>query len=329
MNKTPFDRVASDCMAKKIDFPEQLAKQYVRILQKINELWGLPATITYLDELIMPSRLDRQGFSPEVALELVSLKQLHEYTYPVRNLNTWDPYYYINRERFKGLDEPPAAAETPARGEISATGKPAGKPRPSVYKSWFATKGSRQFRNSPIGSLYPAKGFTERTTNPSADPSSNAAVEEILMDAEDLLGIRRIHSAIALYEQAIARYPHYSAYPHLRLLELYYDLDQPGGIRARRQTILGTLLGRADPLGSDQGGILGATRPDRGGTAAENDGLIPDKTEGGFAYRERLAWTFHFLSTRYGHDLFGWARGSSRRQLRSVASRQHRSRPRC
>jgi len=225
MNKTPFDRVASDCMAKKIEFPEQLARQYVRILQKINELWGLPATITYLDELIMPSRLDRQGFSPEVALELATLKQLHEYTYPVRNLNTWDPYYYLNRERFKGLDEPPSAAETPARGEISATGKPAGKPRPSVYKSWFATKGSRQFRNSPIGSLYPAKGFTERTTNPSADASSNAAVEEILMDAEDLLGIRRIHSAIALYEQAIARYPHYSAYPHLRLLELYYDLD--------------------------------------------------------------------------------------------------------
>ncbi len=226
MNNTPFDRVASDCMAKKIEFPEQLAKQYVRILQKINELWGLPAAITYLDELIMPSRIDRQGFPPDVALELATLKQLHEYAYPVRNLNTWDPYYYVNRERFKGLDEPPAGAETPARGEISATGKPAGKPRPSVYKSWFATKGSRQLRNSPIGSLYPAKGFTERTTNPNADPASNFAVEEILMDAEDLLGIRRIHSAIALYEQAIARYSHYSAYPHLRLLELYYDLER-------------------------------------------------------------------------------------------------------
>ncbi len=47
MNKTPFDRVASDCMAQKVDFPEQLAKHYVRILQKINELWGLPGTITY------------------------------------------------------------------------------------------------------------------------------------------------------------------------------------------------------------------------------------------------------------------------------------------
>jgi len=225
MNNTPFDRIASDCMAKKVDFPEQLARQYVRILQKINELWGLPATITYLDELIMPSRLDRQGFPPDVALELATLKQLHEYVHPIRNMNTWDPYYYINRERFKSLGEPGEGVETPASGEKSAKSKTIGKPRPSVYKSWFATNGSRHLRNSPIGSLYPAKGFSERTTNPSADPALNAGVEEILVDAEDLLGIRRIHSAIALYEQAIARYPRYSAYPHLRLLELYYDLE--------------------------------------------------------------------------------------------------------
>ncbi len=225
MNNTPFDRIASDCMAKKFDFPEQLAKQYVRILQKINELWGSPATIRYLDELIMPSRIDRQGFPPDVAQELVSLKQLHDYIYPARNLNVWDPYYYVNRERFKNLDEPQPGAETRASVRIPSTGKPLGKRRPSVYKSWFSSNGSRHFRNSPIGSLCPTKGFSERTTNPSADPSSNADAEEILVDAEDLLSIRRIRSAIALYEQAIARHPRYSAYPHLRLLELYYDLE--------------------------------------------------------------------------------------------------------
>ena len=225
MNRSAFDRIASDCMAKRIDFPEQLAKQYVRILQKIDELWASPATIRYLDELIMPSRIDRQGFPPGVAQELVTLKQLHEFVYPARNINVWDPYHYVNQERFKSLGVPPAGAETPASGEFPAQGRPAGKPRPSVYKSWFASNGSRYFRNSPIGSLYPSKGFAERTTNPSTNPASNAAVEEILVDAEDLLGIRRIRSAIALYEQAIGRYPRYSAYPHLRLLELYYDLE--------------------------------------------------------------------------------------------------------
>src|SRR5882672_3366518 len=127
-------------MAKKIEFPEQLARQYVRILQKINELWGLPATITYLDELIMPSRIDRQGFPPDVALELATLKQLHEYVYPAKNLNTWDPYYYVNRERFKGLDEPPAGAEIPASGEIPATRRPpASLARPSTSHGSRAT----------------------------------------------------------------------------------------------------------------------------------------------------------------------------------------------
>jgi len=224
MDKTPFDRIASDCMAKKVGFPEQLARNYMRILQKINELWGTGAMMTYLDELIMPSRIDRQGFPPEVAVELLSLKQLHEFVYPVRNLNIWDPYHHINRERFQSLAEG-GTAETPTNGEIPATAKAPGKPRPSVYKSWFATNGSRHFRNSPIGSLYPAKGHTERTTNPDPDASNNAAAEQILVDAEDLLGIRRIHSSIALYEQAITRYQRYSAYPYLRLLELYYELD--------------------------------------------------------------------------------------------------------
>jgi hypothetical protein len=224
MDKTPFDRIASDCMAKKVNFPEQLARNYVRILQKINELWGTGAMMAYLDELIMPSRIDRQGFPPEVAVELLMLKQLHEFVYPVRNLNIWDPYHHINRERFKSLAEG-GHAETPTNGEIPATVKASGKPRPSVYKSWFATNGSRHFRNSPIGSLYPAKGFTERTTNPDADVSLNAAVEQILVDAEDLLGIRRIHSSIALYEQAIILHQRYSAYPYLRLLELYYELE--------------------------------------------------------------------------------------------------------
>jgi hypothetical protein len=225
MDKTPFDRIASDCMAKRMEFPAQLAANYMRILQKINELWGSPTAVRYIDELIMPSRVDRQGFTPEVALELVSLKQLHEYTYPTRNLNIWDPYYYVNRERFKTLEERPSGAETPAADENSAKRRPAAKLRPSVYKSWFASNGSRHLRNSPIGSLCPTKAFSERLTNPSTDPAAKACIEEILMDAEELLGIRRIRSAIALYEQAIARYPRYSAYPHLRLLEIYYDLE--------------------------------------------------------------------------------------------------------
>jgi len=225
MKSTPFDRIASDCLSKKVEFPEQLATQYVRILQKLNDSWGLASTINYLDELILPSRTDRQGFPPDVVNELVLLKQLHEYTYTVKNPNIWDPYYHVNRERFKDLEKPSPDGETPATKGYPPRNPVAARPRPSVYKSWFSSSGSRNFRNSPVGSLYPAKGFSESKTNPSPDPALNAAVAQMLEDAEELLGIRRMQSAIGLFEQAIARSPRYSAYPHLRLLELHYEQD--------------------------------------------------------------------------------------------------------
>lgn len=225
MKNTPFDRIASDCMAKKVEFPELLAQNYVRVLQKINEVWGTAHGLSHLDELILPSRTDRQGFPPEVAKELVALKQLHEFVYPVRNPHIWDPYYHFNRERFNEFEATKAAPGSAAAAEKPAR-KVEEKPRASVYKSWFATGGSRQLRNSPIGSLYPAKGNLDRTANPGTNLALNAKVEEILTDAEELLGSRRVNSAIALYEQAVINFSRYSAYPHLRLLELYYELNQ-------------------------------------------------------------------------------------------------------
>ena len=90
-----------DCEAKKVDFPENLAKQFGRLLQKIDALWGSPAAVQYLDELIMPTRNKRQGFPVEIALELTALKQLHEFTYPPRGLNNFDPYHLVHRDRFK------------------------------------------------------------------------------------------------------------------------------------------------------------------------------------------------------------------------------------
>ena len=225
MKNTPFDRIASDCMAKKVEFPEQLSQRYMRILQKINDVWGTAGALSHLDELILPNRTDRQGFPPEVVSELVALKQLHEFVYPVRNPHVWDPYYHFNRERFKEFEDAKAAG-TPSAAGKTAKKATEEKPRESVYKSWFATGGSRQLRNSPIGSLYPAKGNLDRTASPSTNLALNAKVEEILTDAEDMLGIRRINSAIGLYEHSIRIFSHYSAYPHLRLLELYYDLNQ-------------------------------------------------------------------------------------------------------
>jgi hypothetical protein len=227
MKNTPFDRIASDCMARKMPFPEELAKQYVRILQKLDESWGMASAVVYLDELIMPARIDRQGFSPAVVHELISLKELHEFTYPVKSPQVWDPYYDLNRQRFEARQRPGDPGENPSADE-GATGKAPARPRPSVYKSWFVTPGTRNFRNSPVGGLYPARGHNGRTTQSTRDNALDGSVMEMLEDAEDMLDLRRMQSATALYEQAIVRAPRYSAYPYLRLLEIYYDMDYRG-----------------------------------------------------------------------------------------------------
>jgi hypothetical protein len=216
MNKIPFQRIIMDCQANKAEFPEKLAKQFGRLLQKIDELWGSPAALQYLDELIMPARNDRLGFPVEIALELTALKQLHEFTYPPRGLKMWDPYHQVHRDRFKEGFAPPA-------GAAPAADKAAEKPRTSVYKSWIANNGSRHHRKSPISSLYPSKGLSQNIDISSTGRFSVGGVEEMLVDAEQLLGMQRTRSATGLFEQILLWYPRFSAYPYLRLLELYCE----------------------------------------------------------------------------------------------------------
>ena len=215
MNKIPFQRIIMDCDAKKVAFPKKLAEQFGRLLEKIDQLWGSPGAVTYLDELIMPARNDRLGFPVEIALELTALKQLHEFTYPQRGTNVWDPYHQVHQDRFKqGLALP---------GGAPAADKAAGKPRTSIYKSWIANNGSRQHRKSPIGNLYPSKGLSQNIDISSTGRFSVGGVEEMLDDAEQMLGMQRTRSATGLYEQVLIWYPRFSAYPYLRLLEVYCE----------------------------------------------------------------------------------------------------------
>jgi hypothetical protein len=218
MNKIPFQRIIMDCTAQKVPFPRTLGKDFGRLLRKIDELWGSPAAVKYLDELIMPARNDRQGFPVEVAMELTALKQLHEFAYPPRGVNLWDPYNQVHRERFKDGLQPPRSS-----GLELVADKDAEKPRTSVYKSWIGNNGSRHHRKSPIANLYPSKGLSQNVNISSTGRFSVGGVEDMLDDAEQLLGMQRTRSATGLYEQILLWYPRYSAYPYLRLLELYCE----------------------------------------------------------------------------------------------------------
>nr|MBL8410407.1 hypothetical protein [Dechloromonas sp.] len=58
-------------------YPVQIESRFPRIFQQIVALWGKPELDTYLNDLMVTDRHDRQGFSDDVARELFRLSVAH------------------------------------------------------------------------------------------------------------------------------------------------------------------------------------------------------------------------------------------------------------
>jgi uncharacterized protein len=81
-------------------YPMQLADAHPRIIERIVALWQQgPALEAYLDDLLIDHRGDRQGFPPEIILEILALKNhvLGLRKTPERNPNTWGELTDIDR----------------------------------------------------------------------------------------------------------------------------------------------------------------------------------------------------------------------------------------
>lgn len=61
-----------------VDFyPTAIEQQFPHILEKIILLWNSDVLDAYLSDLMMPDRIDRQGFPPDVAREIFKLSTIH------------------------------------------------------------------------------------------------------------------------------------------------------------------------------------------------------------------------------------------------------------
>jgi hypothetical protein len=61
----------------------ELERNHPRIVEQIKLLWGYEEFYLYLDRLsIVEKERNRQGFSPEVILELDKLREIHEERFP-------------------------------------------------------------------------------------------------------------------------------------------------------------------------------------------------------------------------------------------------------
>ena len=60
------------------DAPQHLMLSYPRIAERIAQLWGNEALVSFLNDLLFDSRGNRAGFPPEVAHELFVIQQKHD-----------------------------------------------------------------------------------------------------------------------------------------------------------------------------------------------------------------------------------------------------------
>jgi len=104
MDISLYPRVSVAFQTLGAQFPELLATNFERILQRIELFWGEKEAIEYIDSLLLnpisddPTKIGdsisrmRQGFSNEVLNEIVLIKQVHQLQYPSRNFNPYDPF---------------------------------------------------------------------------------------------------------------------------------------------------------------------------------------------------------------------------------------------
>jgi uncharacterized protein len=84
-------------------YPHKAEAKYPRVVEKISILWGTVGMSRYFTEILFDDRGDREGFPPEVMLELFALSNYHEATRPSRSAieSAWESGEGDRLDRFK------------------------------------------------------------------------------------------------------------------------------------------------------------------------------------------------------------------------------------
>ena len=84
-------------------YPHQTEAKYPRVAERISILWGTVGMARYFNEILFDDRGDREGFPPDVMLELFALSNHHESTKPSRSAleSAWNSRELDRLDRFK------------------------------------------------------------------------------------------------------------------------------------------------------------------------------------------------------------------------------------
>ncbi len=75
-------RLALDYAGAESRLPLALLRDYPHVMERVNLLWPRADVVAYLDGLMLSTRPQRAGFSPEAMADIVFLKRLHDFRYP-------------------------------------------------------------------------------------------------------------------------------------------------------------------------------------------------------------------------------------------------------
>lgn len=224
----PFARIIKDCREAGIPFPEKLFTQFARVANKLNDTWGRMPTVDYLQDLIFPARPGRRGFPPEVAEEILALKNLHEKRYANMLETVWDPYDQVYKDKARTDETEQKETEVPRRdtkpkGPSIYSTRSAGSPSAALQRSQAVAQLMPQVVRDQLGQINAAKAVASPAQRV---PAPAAEEDEILLDAERLLAEEHINSGTALLELLTTMHPNYSPYTYMRLMEIYYRLKR-------------------------------------------------------------------------------------------------------
>lgn len=87
-------------------YPHQTEAKYPRIIERISILWGTVGMERYFKEILFDDRGDREGFPPDVMMEIFALSNYHESTKPSRSAieSAWHSSENDRLDRFKDQD---------------------------------------------------------------------------------------------------------------------------------------------------------------------------------------------------------------------------------
>ena len=87
-------------------YPHQTEAKYPRIIERISNLWGTVGMERYFKEILFDDRGDREGFPPDVMMEIFALSNYHESTKPSRSAidSAWQSSENDRLDRFKDQD---------------------------------------------------------------------------------------------------------------------------------------------------------------------------------------------------------------------------------